>query len=234
MIKPLETVDKKEITYSDKDWKRFEDFRRGAKKILEALQEFNIKGFAHGSIARGDVKKSSDIDIATLQRFPSYKLELALKRSGFRILDRKIVMATPWQLPKAHISLGDERIVTFPLKKPKKLEEEFYKFGGIVDLNQIKEKERVPGVDKRLVLIEPTKEGRKESQVIGRESEVAKKIGASIEIVEERIEVLTRRNNIGRTGVFLQRELAPDESFEAVLKQIADKNPEVRRRFRED
>ncbi|MBS3815868.1 MAG: nucleotidyltransferase, partial [Hadesarchaea archaeon] len=138
------------------------------------------------------------------------------------------------QLPKAHIDLGDNELITIPLLEPKKLESEFYQFGGAIGLNEIKNEERASGVDKRLVLVEPTEKGHLESQVIGREGEVAKKLGVSIEIVEERVQVLTRRNEIGRTGVFLKRELSPEENFEAVFKEIIDENPEVKRRVKEN
>ena len=42
----------------------------------------------------------------------------------------------------------------------------------------------------------------------------------------------SRRDEVGRTGVFVKRELAPDESFEAVLADLAARNPAVRRRLR--
>jgi len=54
----------------------------------------------------------------------------------------------------------------------------------------------------------------------------------SVETVLDRVRVLTRRDKIGRTGLFIERELLPDETFESVLKKLADKKPEVRRRLR--
>lgn len=233
MIKPRKTVSRKKIEYSDDDWRRFERFREDAEKILAGLRKFGVEALAHGSVARGDVNKDSDIDIVTLHTFPSYKVELALEESGFKKTSRKIVMATPWQLPKAHISIGENRMITFPLEKPKKLEEEFYRFSGSIDLDQVKSGKRVPGIDKRLVLIEPIEKGHRESQVVGREGKVAKILGVSLDIVEERVQVLKRRDEIGRTGVFLERELTPDENFEAVWKEIVENNSEVRQRLEE-
>ena len=58
----------------------------------------------------------------------------------------------------------------------------------------------------------------------------AKKVGVSLKIVEERVKILMRRDEVGRTGVYLKRQLAPDENFEAVLKHISDRDPVVRRR----
>lgn len=229
--KPQRTVTRKEIEYTDEDWKRLTELREEAGNILEALDRFSVQGMVHGSVARGDVKKDSDIDIITLQSIPSFRVELALREKGIENFERKIVMATPWQLPKAHIYLESNKMVTIPLEKPKEIEEDFYKFGGLANLNQIEDEERVPGVDKRLVLIEPTEKGHRESQVIGREKEVARVIGASIEVVEERIHVLTKRDEIGRTGIFLERNLAPEENFESVWSQIVKKNPQISKRY---
>ncbi|KXA90917.1 hypothetical protein AKJ63_00600 [candidate division MSBL1 archaeon SCGC-AAA259D18] len=231
MVQPRKTVSRERIVYSEEDWQRFKKFREDAKKVLKALQDFNLRGLAHGSIARGDLKKNSDIDIIIPETVPSYRVELALQEGGNEEFGGKIVMATPWQLPKAHISISSNVTVTFPLEKPKEVEEEFYQFGGAVSLKQVEKKERVPGVDKRLVLIEPTKNGHKESQVIGKEGEVAKQLDVSIDIVQERIDVLTRRNQIGRTGIFLEREVPPDESFESMWKKVRERNPKITREY---
>ncbi|KXB05277.1 hypothetical protein AKJ49_01110, partial [candidate division MSBL1 archaeon SCGC-AAA382A03] len=104
-------------------------------------------------------------------------------------------------------------------------------FGGAINLVQIQKNKRTPGVDKRLVLIKPTKKGHEEKQVIGREKQVAKLLNVNIKIVEERIEILTRRDKIGRTGVFLERKLTPDENIETVWNQISRNNPEISKRY---
>jgi predicted nucleotidyltransferase len=85
-------------------------------------------------------------------------------------------------------------------------------------------------VDKRLFLIEPIQEGHIETPVIGNEIVVAKKVGVSLKIVKERVKILMRRDEVGRTGVYLKRQLAPEETFESVLKHISDRDPVVRRR----
>jgi len=109
-------------------------------------------------------------------------------------------------------------------------EHEFYAFGGRLDLDGLKTGKRVPGVDKRLLLIEPSAKGHYEWPIIGRESEAARLIGVSINIVEERVKVLLRRDDIGRTGTYLKRMLRKDEIFEEVFKRITDSDPVVRRR----
>ncbi|MHA2199706.1 MAG: hypothetical protein ACXABN_07515 [Candidatus Thorarchaeota archaeon] len=108
-------------------------------------------------------------------------------------------------------------------------EEEFYRWGGIIDSSGLEGDVRVPGVDKRLILIEPTDSGHSEHGVIGHESMTAKRLGVSTGIAQERVRVLSRRDNVGRTGVYLSRELDEDESFEEVAKKLQDRDPALRR-----
>jgi predicted nucleotidyltransferase len=41
-----------------------------------------------------------------------------------------------------------------------------------------------------------------------------------------------KRDAVGRTGVFVKRELLQDEPFELALKKLAELNPAVRRRMK--
>ena len=81
------------------------------------------------------------------------------------------------------------------------------------------------------MLIEPTEKGHAESSVLGREEFAAKILGVSAETVLDRVHALTKRDTVGRTGVFVKRELSPDETFELALKKLSDLNPAVRRRM---
>jgi hypothetical protein len=233
MARPVKVADMVEVKYSENRWALFKQLRQRAREIMLVLSKHNIESLVHGSVARGDVDENSDVDIFVPSVVPSYRIELAMRDAGFHPMKREIVVATPWQLPKAHVYIEDDRSVTFPLIKPKLLELEFYYFGGAADLQQVERANRVAGVDKRLMLIEPTPHGHIESQVMGREAEVAKKVGVSPDIVRERAQVLTRRADIGRTGVFIERELAPDEAFEVALQRLIKENPEIKIRLRE-
>jgi len=82
------------------------------------------------------------------------------------------------------------------------------------------------------MLIEPTPEGHTESSIVDREEEVASLLGISLNTVYDRVHALLRRDEVGRTGVFIERELSPDETFEMALKKLADHNPAVRRRLK--
>ncbi len=220
-----------EVVYSDEHWKLLKKLRIEAIKLLESLEKHGIQGIVHGSIARGDVWRGSDIDVFIPYVIPSYRVEIALEASGYQIYSRFIAIATPSSTPKAYIELDPEEKITvsFPLLKPSRRELEFYKFGGLLTLNELRENQRVPGVNKKLILIEPTTRGHKETPVIGREPIVAEIVGISVETVIERVRVLTRRDEIGRTGVFVKYMLAPDESFEKALIDIAKNNPLVKR-----
>ncbi|MEM3421811.1 MAG: nucleotidyltransferase domain-containing protein [Candidatus Hadarchaeum sp.] len=228
MAKPVRVADVREIIYDEKRWKILDEKRKRALELMLPLETSGFSPIVHGSVARGDVDKNSDVDVVIPYEVPSFKLELALLKAGLTPTKREIVMATPWQLPKAHLYLEDDRSVTFPLVKPRQTELEFYWFGGAAGIDELRKKIRVLGVDKRLMLIEPTEKGHLESQVIGNESTVAKKLGVSLEIVRERVQVLTRRAELGHTGIFIRRELAPGENFEGVFRELMRKNPDMK------
>jgi predicted nucleotidyltransferase len=231
--KPSRIPDLITVKYSRERWRLLTELRGKAAGVLEALRRFSFEGFIHGSIARGDVDRYSDVDVILLAPASSQSLELSLTLNGFRIYSRRITQATPGHTPKGHIYLDAyEKIsVTFPLMAFRPLEVEFYKFGGMADIKALSESLRVPGCTKRLTLIEPTIDGHLESNIIGREEEVAEKLDIHPEIVRERVRVLMRRDRIGRTGVFLKVDVRDDESFEGVFERLIKSNPALRRTY---
>ena len=233
MVKPVHAADVAEVVYNEEHWRLFKELRARTLELMKSLAKQGFGPIVHGSVARGDVSKGSDVDVFIPYVVPSYKIELALHDVKLEPMKREIVMATPWQLPKAHIYIEEDRSITFPLVKPKQLELEFYHFGGAANVEQVKRAVRAPGVDKRLMLIEPTPRGHIESPVMGREADVAKRIGVGLEIVRERVQVLTRRKDVGHTGIFIQRALAPSESFEEVFKRLVESHPETKVRLKE-
>jgi hypothetical protein len=230
--KVVQLKDKLQVVYSEKDWALLKGMRQEAIKLMKALDDDRIPSTVHGSVARGDVSPTSDIDIFIPIEVASFKVEVALRRADIDYISRRVELATPQHSIKAHIEVDIDHTITFPLVKLKRREWEFYRFGGVIDLNEIEDDKRVAGVDKRLILIEPVPEGHYESSIIGRESSVAKLLNISVDLVEERVRVLRRRDVVGRTGVYLRRMLSPDESFEEVLKKISERDPVVRRRIK--
>ena len=232
--KPSRTSDRVRITYPASQWARLESLRDRAVRVINALAGWSQTALTHGSVARGDVDDKSDVDVLIPSNVNTQIVEAALETAGFTIFSREIAQATPSHSPKAHIQLDAEQTtsVTVPLTPFRSLELEFYAFGGKTTLPELKEKIRNPGCTKRLVLIEPTPEGHFESPVVGRESEVARLLGVSVAIVMERVRVLTRRDTIGRTGMYLRIPVRDGESFEEVLQTRVDSDPALRRTLR--
>lgn len=229
--KPVKFPDKIEVIYDDERWMLLRKLRIEAIKIMKVLRASELNPMVHGSVARGDVDPHSDVDVIIPYVVPSHKVETALSLNGFIIFSRKITQATPSHAIKAHLYLDPhEKIsVTFPLIPFRSLELEFYKFGGMIDLEGLISNKRVPGCTKRLTLVTPTPKGHMEFSILGMESEVSKALNISIDAVNERIRVLTRRDKIGRTGVFLEKSLMDGESFERTLKMLIDRHPAIRR-----
>ena len=220
------------VTYDECHWKLLKDLRSKAIRTIEILEKNHLQAITHGSVARGDVNEQSDIDIFLPEPVSSFAIETALEQSGFHDYQRTILQATPIYALKGYIKLDEQMSVSFPLVKLRSVEKEFYKFGGEVSLSELRKGERVLGVDKRLMLIEPTAEGHVETAIVGQEEMTANLLGVSLNTVLDRVRALLRRDKLGRTGVFVEREVSPDETFEQALKKLADKNPAVRRRTR--
>lgn len=230
--KPVIRNERLKVAYDTPHWDLLKELRSKAAELMEILKRSHLHSIVHGSIARGDVSERSDIDIFLPDPPSSFIIENALERTGVSVSRRIIVQATPLYAVKGYIEIDNQRSVSFPLVKLRPVEKEFYKFSGMVTLSMLKKGKRMPGVDKRLMLIEPTPEGHIESTVVGREEAVSRLLGVSLNTVLDRVHALLRRNEVGRTGVFIERELSPEETFEMILKQLADQNPAVRRRLR--
>ena len=229
--KPVKRAERVEVAYDKRHWNLLNQLRSKAVELMETLDNCHLRSIVHGSIARGDVSETSDIDVFLPDPPSSFIIETSLERSGFPVYHRTIVQATPLYALKGYIEL-EQSSLSFPLVKLRPVEKDFYRFGGEASLSTLREEKRVAGVDKRLMLIEPTVEGHVESAVVGREEEVANLLAVSLNTVLDRVRALLRRDEVGRTGVFIERELAPDETFEQALKKLADQNPAVRRRVK--
>ncbi|MDR0372496.1 MAG: nucleotidyltransferase domain-containing protein [Nitrososphaerota archaeon] len=231
-VKPAGRGDYKEVIYSAGRWKHFRVLRVKAVPVMAALEAFHMLSTVHGSTARGDVKESSDIDIFIAEVQNSFLVETALEKAHIAVSNRWIVQATPNYAMKAHIEIDEQTTVSFPLMAMRRVQREFYRFGGEANLDQLRTDIRVAGVDKRLMLIEPTEAGHVESNIVDREEATANILGITPQTVLNRVHTLLRRDTIGRTGIFIKKELAPHETFELAMKKLVEANPAVRRRTR--
>lgn len=229
--KPFRIPEFRDVLYNNERWTLLEKHRNKAMLIMGPLQHSHVDSIVHGSVARGDVSAKSDIDVFLPAPVSSFVVETVLERAHIPVARRLVVQATPTYAMKAHIEIDEKTSISFPLMKLRKVEREFYKFGGIINLDNLKKSMRVSGVDKRLMLIEPTEKGHRESAIVGREEHAARILGISVQTVLDRVHTLMRRDEVGRTGVFVKEELRDGETFEMVLEKLAEKNPAVRRRL---
>jgi uncharacterized protein len=230
-VKPIKSCEYREVTYTNTRWTQLETLREKALLIMTALQTCHLYSTVHGSLARGDVKETSDIDVFIPEVQGSFQVEIALEKAKIHPNRRYLVQATPNYAMKAHIEIDENTTVSFPLMEMRRVEREFYQFGGEADQQKLKAEVRVVGVDKRLMLIEPTEKGHIESSIIGQEEYIAKLLGISAQTVLDSVHALLKRDSVGRTGLFVKRELLQEETFESELKKLAESNPAVRRRF---
>lgn len=230
-IKPTRHGDYQEITYNNARWKLLAELRKKAISLM-AVEDSHLPATVHGSIARGDVNKDSDIDIIIIEPQNSFLVETALQKAKVPISARLLAQATPSYAIKAHIEVDEKTSVSFPLTPLRRVEREFYRFGGEINIHQLKANVRVAGVDKRLILIEPTEKGHVESSIIDKEEYAAKTLKISAETVLDRVHALIKRDTVGRTGIFLKKELDENETFEYALKKLSEENPAIRRRIK--
>lgn len=230
--KPLRRAERIEVVYRKKRWNILRELRTKAVEVMEALDRSHLNSIVHGSVARGDVSEKSDIDVFLPEPPSSFIIESTLQREELPFNRRLVVQATPLYAVKGYMEIDEQRCVSFPLVKLRPVERDFYKFGGQASLRMLKKDVRLHGVDKRLMLIEPAPKGHIESSIVDREEEVASLLGISLNTVYDRVHALLRRDRVGRTGVFIKRELSADETFEMALKKLADQNPAVRRRLK--
>jgi predicted nucleotidyltransferase len=230
-IIPKVKGDTVEVIYNDERWSILQKKREIALKIIDIFRSNGLFAYAHGSIARGDVDFDSDIDIYLLYTIGEGIVISLLEKHGFSPIARKIIQATPFHVPKLQIIIDEYTSITIPLDVLHKTEHDFYKFGGEVGYEELKANIRVPGVDKRLILIQPTSRGHVEMPIIGQEDFVAKLLNIDIETVFERERILLRRDKTGHTGLYIDYTLAPNESIEQALRYLSSKKPVLKKRI---
>ena len=206
--------------------------RSDAAGMMKPLVDAHIYCILYGSIARGDTTDTSDIDVYLPTPPSPTIIEATLMSSNIKYVKREIVQATPSYAAKAYIYLDDLKSYSFPLVPLKPSEEDFTGFAGRITYIELLQNRRAPGVNKDLLLIEPNELGHIETPIKGIEGIVAKKLAVDPLIVFQRERTLERRSKVGRTGVYLKRELAPEESFGAVFNELARNDAAIRRRLR--
>ena len=221
-----------EIRYEEGRWSLLRSLRDDAFQMMRPLTDRHLQPLAYGSIARGDVKLGSDVDIFVPATSSPTIIEATIEAAGYTPISREIIQATPTYAAKGYIHIKENRSYSFPLVELRPREQEFYGFAGTATFLQVQEGIRVSGVDKRLMLIEPTESGHIETPIQGREGDIAKKLGIGAAVIRDRVRILTRRDRVGRTGVYLKRSLSPNETFGDIYHKLGKTRPPLRRRLR--
>ncbi|ACP38776.1 nucleotidyltransferase domain-containing protein [Saccharolobus islandicus] len=208
-----------QIDYTERHWKILNGKRKIAIEILSLLKQYGMDGYVYGSVARGDVNEKSDVDVIV---FNPNQIVL----DTLNVNHKYIVQATPNSVPKAYLSIDEEEtiVISFPLGRLRRNEIEFYSFGGLVDLKDLLENRRVPGVNKKLMLIIPTENGHMEIPLEGNEDYVSKLLKISLDTIMERKRLLTKRIERGHTGIFLRYDLSGNESIYDAFNKMYKSN----------
>jgi predicted nucleotidyltransferase len=225
-------TDTLEVTYTEEHWALLRRLRAEAAELMHPLASRHIAVITYGSVARGDVSPGSDVDVFIPRPPPPAIIEALAEQAGITPAEREIVQATPTYAAKGYLHIDETHSYSFPLVQLRPVELELYGFAGSIGPEKAEAGGRVPGVDKRLMLIEPTDRGHTESPVPGREGAVAKMLGIGVTTVLDRVRTLRRRERIGRTGVYIKHPLAPGEDFAEAYQRLASRRPPLRRRMR--
>lgn len=221
------------VVYPEERWKILRRKRERAEEVMEALSGIGRSSVVYGSVARGDVRESSDVEVFIQHALSPELVEARIEEALGGWERRVLVQATPRHVVKGYIFIDDETTVSFPLIEMLPAEEEFYGVAGRATLEDIRAGRRVPGMNKSMTVIVPVGDGHMEFPAYRDPDVAAKLIGVSPRAVKERIAVLSRRRNHGRTGTYREVTLGRDDSFGGVLRKIAARNPLLRRRLNE-
>jgi len=202
---PVRRANFKEIVYSNAHWALLREQREKAKHIMKRWKAVVSERLFMGVLPRRH-NQNSDVDIHLSEQASSFLVETALEKAQITVNNRMLIQATPTYAAKAYIEIEPKTSVSFSLIRMRKVETEFYKFGGEATLSQLEANKRVAGVNKRLMLIEPTEKGHVESSIMGCEEQTARILEISTETIRDRVRALSKRDEVGRTGVFIKKK----------------------------
>jgi len=220
-----------EVVYDEERWRILREKRASALEIMKTLVEYGFTPITYGSVARGDVHDSSDVEVFIPRPINAALLELIIERHLGGWIRREVVQATPRYVPKGYVYLDENRIVSFPLIEMLATENSFYDIAGKIDFGGLRGGTRVAGMNKGLMVVVPTPRGHAEFPAEKDIEQAGRLIGVDPTLIRRRVEVLRRRRLHGRTGVFRKITLGAGDSFSSILEALVDENPWIRKRL---
>ena len=142
----------REVVYDERHWRLLRDLRGKALKLMRPLADHGLNPIVYGSLARGDVREDSDIDIFIQYPVSSAMMELYLQEHDIKPMERLLIQATPSHVPKAYLVIDELTSISFPLCRMRRDEIGFYRLAGQVGYEELKADRRVPGMNKELIL----------------------------------------------------------------------------------
>src|SRR5208337_48982 len=82
--KTAEMGPRREVAYGSETWQQLKDLRDRAAIILKSLKALDMDAAVFGSVARGDVKPTSDVDVFIPRVENSIRVGRALEEPGIR------------------------------------------------------------------------------------------------------------------------------------------------------
>jgi len=219
------------IVYNEKRWSILRNKREIAKKVMAPLCIHGYNPIIYGSIARGDVDEDSDVDVFIEQVVNPALLETIVEKSLGGWIKRTVVQATPGYVVKGYIFIDELVSISFPLIEMLPNEAEFYSIAGKLSYSDVLENKRRGGMNKSMMIIIPVEDGHMEFPARQDPDLAAKLIGVDPKALRERLHVLEKRKEHGRTGTYIEVELDEGSTFPQVLKAIINENPILRRRI---
>ncbi len=220
------------VIYDKKQWQIFSSKREIAKRIMAPLYMEGYNPIIYGSIARGDVDEDSDVDIFIEQVVNPAIIETIIEKNLGGWLRRTVVQATPGYVVKGYIFIDELVSISFPLIEMLPNEAEFYSIAGKLGYNDVLENKRTSGMNKSMIVIIPVEDGHMEFPARQDPDLAAKLINVDPKALRERIHILEKRKEHGRTGTYIELELDGGETFSQALKTIINQNPILRRRMK--